>query len=87
MYIGLGQTSDAPACNTLMMPVGTYGPFNCTGDQAQVMKYDPSGDTAAPASVGTTGGVMAWLQSGNNAVYAGGAAAALLLALAIMGRR
>ena len=88
MYLGLGQTSDAPPCNTLMMPVGTYGPFNCTGDQSQVMKYDSSGDEAAPAvSPITLGSVENWLEIGNNAVYAGLAAAAALVALGIMGRR
>jgi len=87
MYLGLGQTSDAPACNTVMMPVGTYGPFNCVGDQAQVMKYDPSGDEAAPAATPITGGVMAWLQTGNNGTYVGAAALVFLLALVSIGRQ
>jgi hypothetical protein len=77
MYMGLGDT---PACNTLMVPTGTYGPFNCTGDQSQVMTYDPSGDAAASASTPITAGTVEdWFLTGNNAVYVGLVVAALFV--------
>jgi hypothetical protein len=83
MYLGLGDT---PACNTLMVPTGTYGPFNCSGDQSQVMTYDPSGDVAPTSTPITAGTVQDWFLTGNNAVYVGLVVAALFV-FSSMGKR
>ena len=81
MYVGLGDT---PACNTLMVPTGTYGPFNCTGEQSQVMTYDPSGDAASvPLSWGV---IEDWFLTGNNAIYVGLGVLAFAVLMG-MGRR
>jgi hypothetical protein len=77
-----GSAVSSPACNTLMVPTGTYGPFNCSGDQSQVMTYDASGDVTAAGGTTATN----WLATGNNAVYAGLAVAALFVVMA-MGSR
>jgi hypothetical protein len=74
----------APACNTLMVPTGTYGPFNCSGDQSQVMTYDPSGnDASVPFSWGV---IEDWFLTGNNALYVGLVVAALFV-FSSMGKR
>jgi hypothetical protein len=81
----LANAAAVPACNTLMVPTGTYGPFNCSGDQSQVMTYDPSGnDASVPFSWGV---IEDWFLTGNNAIYAGLAVAALAALMAMKGRR
>jgi hypothetical protein len=83
-----------------MVPLGTFGPFNCVGDQSQVMTYDASGDTAAASALCvsgevsingecvpiTAGTLLDWVETGSNAVYVGLAVVALALLMA-MGRR
>ena len=83
MYVGLGDT---PACNTLMVPTGTYGPFNCSGDQSQVMTYDPSGNTAPTSTPITVGTVEDWFLTGYNALYVGLGVLAFAVLMG-MGRR
>ena len=83
MYVGLGDT---PACNTLMVPTGTYGPFNCSGDQSQVMTYDPSGNTALTSTPITVGTVEDWFLTGYNALYVGLGVLAFAVLMG-MGRR
>jgi hypothetical protein len=96
MYVGLGDT---PACNTLMVPTGTYGPFNCTGDQSQVMTYDPSGNAASASPLCIFGeisvngqcepiaqGVEDWFLTGYNALYVGLGVLAFAVLMG-MGRR
>lgn len=100
MYRGIGQTADAPPCSSLNIPAGTYGPFNCTGNQSDA--YAAASPVAAPSATGScdmgytyspslgvcvqSNAMLAWLGTGNNAIYAGAGVLGLLLLL-MMGKR
>jgi hypothetical protein len=93
----------APACNTLNLPAGTFGPFNCVGDQADAyaapgesgVLETPESAFVCPSGTALVGGVctakaagvMAWLSTGNNAMYAGGAVLGFVLLLTLTGGR